>query len=231
MVPRPPLLPGLGLHPGGVRSVLSGSEALVPAVTRPPPLASASLFLRVCSSPHPSRWLLPSPPFWVIERLPARYLTLGTGPCPPSPAVGGSSSSRRKRKRPRRLRGSRPGAGGAMLSLRPSAGSGETAAGTLAESPHHICRGTNPRAPGSRSAGEGGAGGQFPLQKVLESHFQRWHRAQPWPATLPPLWESSCYPLVSYLQPLPTFSPHSGRSLPPAPCLPSSQGPGSKHRP
>lgn len=106
---------------------------------------------------------LPCPHFQAGTHSPARCWTLGVGPCP-APAVGGdgstSSSSGWKSRRPRRLQGSRPGAGRAMLArgchwraLRKQV----PATLGVRQRPHHVPHGggggTNGRAPGSRSGG------------------------------------------------------------------------------
>lgn len=101
--PRPPLLPGSSVSP-----------------VRYPPSDSPFPFLVPCITLA----YLP-----VTRHLPAWYLTLGMGPCPPVPVAGGSDSSRSswKKKPPRRLQGSWPGDGRAMARQRLSPdGSGET---------------------------------------------------------------------------------------------------------
>lgn len=92
------------------------------------------------------------------------------GPCPPAPAGdgGSSSSSSWKRKRPRRLHGSRPRAGRAMLSQRMSPDGPEEI--TLSgQGPYHIPPGDQSESPRQQKCVGRCGEGWFP--PIRESHF------------------------------------------------------------
>lgn len=173
VAPWSPLLPGLGLRPGGGASVPSGSRPPVPLPhalrLSPWPLRFSTPFLAPPSSPRPPAAI---PTLLGHQTLTCEVLDPGHGPLPTvprSPRQQQQQSEEEKAQEAPGVRARGQGGHAQPRAARQLWGNSSRRSGRR-PSPHlprpHL-PGTNRRAPGSRSVWEGGAGGQFPFQKAL----------------------------------------------------------------